>query len=134
MNIRTYLHASCASSAIEDLGAHRDALDAMSYFCKNELGTLGGYIKKYGKLACFYSFVAGPEVPGKGHSKPWVKYGTEFAQFIVDNKLGEIATLGPKKNSKHHSDTTAQVWMWSPNQESIEAWWSETLKGMNNGK
>lgn len=138
MLLKTYFNGSCAVSSIEKLGSHSGPVDAMRYFCNNELGKLNDFCKKYGTLAAFYTFVAGPEVPfgepgGSHHSSAtWVKYGTEFAQFIRENKLGEVATVGPKINFKHHKTTTAQVWLWNPDQAALEAWWTAQCKTSDN--
>lgn len=129
MDIVTYFGGSCAVSAIKNLGTHKNAVDAMTNFCRIELGNPDGHFQKaYSKLAAFYVFSAGPEVPkehpnGSHHSKDWTRYGTEFAQFIADNKFGEIVTVGPKFNAKHHPTTTAQVWLWNPDQAAVQEWW-----------
>ncbi len=129
MDIRTYFGNSCAVSAISELGDLKNAKEAMKIFCRHELGSKDDFGSVYSKLACFYVFSAGPEVPAgqpgsSHHSKAWVRYGTEFAEFIEENELGEIATTGQKKNLKHHPSTTAQVWIWSPDQKALEKWWT----------
>jgi hypothetical protein len=137
MELKTYFGGSCAVSAIQNLGSHKNAEDALKSFCSLELGIKDPVFNPsgaYSKLACFYVFSAGPEVPkdhpnGSHHSKDWTRYGTEFAQFITDNSLGEIVTVGPKFNVKHHPKTTAQVWLWNPNQTTLEAWWDAYQKG-----
>jgi hypothetical protein len=133
MNVKPYYNNSCAVSAIEGLGDCRNAVQAMQFFCRTELGVLGSFIKNYGQLACFYTFCAGPEVPssapgGSHHSKAWVRYGTEFAAFITTHELGEVVTVGPKKNLKHHPKSTAQLWTWSPDREALIAWWENHQK------
>lgn len=131
-----YFGGSCAVTAIQNLGMHKDAISAMSAFCKLELGTIDGvFVKSYGTLAAFYIFSAGPEVPkdhpnGSHHSKEWTRYGTEFAQFITDNNLGVVVTVGPKFNKKHHPKTTAQCWLWNPDQDAVVAWWEMNKKGV----
>lgn len=129
MVVDTYVCGSCAVGGIKNLGEHKNPVDALVTFCKNQLGIKDQFTGIYSKLICYYIFCAGPEVKsdepgGSHHSKNhWPKYATEFAQFIKDNELGEIVTLGPKLNIKHHKKSTAQVWAWSPNQERMEAWW-----------
>lgn len=120
LSVNTYVAGSCALSSIQDLGSHKNPVEAMQQFCKLELSTIGD---DYRILAAFYVFVAGPEVPGHGHSKPWVRYGTEFAEFLVNEKLGSVATLGQTYNLKHHKDTTCQVWIWKPDQKAVAKWW-----------
>src|SRR4051812_10762437 len=91
MGLQTYFAQSCAASGITNLGQHRDAVHAMRNFCSSELGVIdNAYVRKYSKLAAFYIFVAGPEVPfdhpnGSHHSKPWVRYGSDFAEYILSN-------------------------------------------------
>jgi len=135
MEIQDYVAGSCAIMGIKDLALnHTNANAAMVTFCCLQLGTINKFrpnleVGKMGKLANFYVFSCGPEVPhdhpnGSHHSKAhWLKYGTEFAQFILDNKLGELVTLGPKFNMKQHPRTTAQIWVWSPDQTALEQWW-----------
>jgi hypothetical protein len=126
-------------SGITNLGSCNDPIEALSIICKTELGVLDAFKDTYANLTTFYVFCAGPEVKkneegGSHHSKDhWPKYGTEFAQFLIDNKLGEVSTVGPKRNKKHHRNSTAQVWLWSPNQEAVEAWWTEQQKGKGDG-
>lgn len=134
MTITTYIGGSCAVSAIGNLGDLPNALAAMESFCLEQLGRIDSkFSKNYAKLTSYYLFSAGPEVAlgEKGsshHSKDWVKYGTEFAAFITDNELGTVATLGQKLNAKHHPTTTAQVWLWSPDQKAMVAWWDKRPK------
>lgn len=134
MNINQFV-GSCALGSIERFGDLKGIGEVLKQFCKETLGEKCSYAPNYSKLQCFYVFTAGPEVPstapgGSHHSKNhWPKYGTELAAYIVDNKLGEIATLGPKKNEKFHSTSTAQVWIWSPDQKAMESWWDKYQKG-----
>jgi hypothetical protein len=135
MTIQTYVCGSCAVSSLSAVGSCKNPIDVLTRFCKQELGVIAEYQTAYTKLACFYVFCAGPEVKstekgGTGHSKNhWPKYGTELAQYIKDCKLGEIVTLGPKLNLKHHSTSTAQLWAWSPDQQAVEAWWTKQQAG-----
>ena len=131
MHIDTFVCSSCAVASIANIGDHKDPVDVLKKFCYSQLGVRSKYKKNYSILTCYYIFCAGPEVKqgqkgGTHHSKNhWPKYGTELAAYIVDNELGEVATVGPKKNLKHHKTSTAQVWAWSPNQKALEKWWDE---------
>lgn len=131
MNISTYTCNSCCLATISDLGSGTDAHSSMVEFCTKELRPPNKFAPgQYVTLAPYYIYCAGPEVPwnhenGSHHSKPWTKYGTEFTAFIVENGLGEVTTLGQKFNKKYHPTTTAQVWLWSPNQAAMEAWWAK---------
>jgi hypothetical protein len=130
MKIGEWVAGSCAAYAIQNLGSHKNALQAMHAFCKQTLGR--GEESRYGvktfeDIATHYIFIAGPEEGNKGHSKKWIKYGTEFAQFILDHQLGTVTTLPAKVNLKHHPDTTCQVWLWQPNQSALEGWYADLL-------
>lgn len=129
MTISTYKCQSCACADISSLGSHSGPVDAMRYFCNHEMRNPYGYGgRSFNKLAPFYVFVAGPEIPGKGHSsKSWVRYGTEFAEFIQNEGLGIVVSPGPKINHKYHPDTTCQTWVWSPDQEAMEKWYKNDL-------
>lgn len=133
MTTSTYICGSCAAAGIHDLGLCGNAENAMVEFCKRELipgvNSFSPYRPGvYTTVAAFYIFVAGPEEPGHGHSKPWVKYGTEFADYIASQQLGGITTLPAKLNSKYHPNTTCQVWLWSPDQQALQTWWENLIK------
>ena len=131
IGISAYVCGSCAVGSIANVGGCKNPVDVLKQVCSAELGKLSQFRKEYPKLTCFYVFCAGPEVPkehpnGSHHSKAhWLTYGTDLARYITENKLGEIVTLGPKFNAKHHPNTTAQVWVWSPNQKAVEKWWEK---------
>lgn len=129
MKFSGWICGSCAANGIEQLGNEPDAVTAMSNFCRQQLGEINGFTKAYQPLFNFYVFVAGPEVPlgepgGGYHSKAWVKYGTEFAEFINKNGLGVVATVPAKLNLKFHPTTKAQIWIWSPDQDAVVKWWN----------
>ena len=129
ITINQYVCGSCAVASIATIGSCTGPEDVLKRFCKTELGERSSYRKDYRILTSYYVFCAGPEVTSKAkggshHSKDhWPRYGTELAAYILSNGLGEVVTVGPKKNLKHHKDTTAQVWVWSPDQKAMERWW-----------
>lgn len=128
MEINTYVCGSCAGTGISNLGHHKNAVDAMSDFCRKVGLTTSRYSSAgtiFNKMPPFFVFIAGPEEPGHRHSKSWVRYGTEFAEFIRENDLGDITTLPARLNLAYHPDTTCQVWLWGPDQEKIQAWWRQ---------
>ena len=141
MIIKTYFGGSCAVASCERLGDHSSAKDAMLGVCLHELGPckkqgFGTSISSIRDLTPFYTFIAGPEVkagaPGSSHhSKSWVAYGTEFAQFIIDHGLGRITTLPKKLNKKYHPDTTCQIWIWDPDLTAITQWYMNNAKEAN---
>jgi hypothetical protein len=120
--------SSCALSVIDRLGSHENATDAMLAFCVSELSKIPNRWESSAKkkrdfrlLTNFYVFSAGPEedrLPG------WERYGSSFAMFIIQNDLGNLATTGPKINEKYHPKTTAQSWIWSPDQKRMEHWYT----------
>jgi hypothetical protein len=129
MTINTYVCGSCAVASIANVGEHHNPKEVLKIFCGQTLGVKSSFKPSYSKLQCFYIFCAGPEVKssepgGSHHSKNhWPRYGTEFAQYLIEHKLGEIVTVGPKVNLRHHPSTTAQLWAWSPDQKALETWW-----------
>lgn len=129
LNVGTYLCNSCAASGISCLGSSKDAVDALWNFCSQELGSSSAWGESsFATLTPYYVFVAGPEVGkddpgGSHHSKAWTRYGTEFAEYIVEHGLGIIATAGSRLNLKHHAKTTCQVWIWGPDQKALETWY-----------
>lgn len=128
MKVSGWACGSCACHEINELSALKDPKASMLEFCKQALGnpSLAKYASKtasmFQTLATHYLFIAGTE---KRHA-----YGTDFATFIMENTLGEIATLPPKLNLKHHPDTTCQVWIWQPNQKALEAWYIPFCKDL----
>jgi hypothetical protein len=139
LTIDEYVCHSCAVGSIANVGSCQNAEMVMRRFCELQLGTNSGYRKNYPLLNAFYVFCAGPEVKsnekgGTGHSVDhWPRYGTEFAQYLIDNGLGGVATLPAKKNAKHHPTSTAQTWLWSPDQTAVEKWWTDLQARDNAG-
>jgi hypothetical protein len=139
MTINTFV-GSCAVGSIEQIGLHTGVEEVFATFCKTSLGAGNRYgaANAYAVLQCFYIFSAGPEVKsdekgGSHHSKNhWPRYGTEFAQFLVDNNLGMVATLGQRENKRNHPGCTSQLWMWAPNQQACETWWNTYQKDRGN--
>jgi ribosomal protein S27AE len=129
-----WVGGSCAAHSIDNLGSMTDAESAMVSFYKSQIGTKGKWSVDSNILACHYIFIAGPEVKGKGHSKEWVKYGTEFAAFIRAHKLGRLVTLPKVVNKRYHPDTNCQVWLWQPDQKALEAWWKDLSKEVKEPK
>lgn len=126
-----HVAGSCASSAISGLSHCKDAEDAIRQFCIAQLVVAKTGFNKtattFKKIYSHYIFLAGPEIAGKGWSSPsgWYKYGTEFADYIVKNGLGKVATLPPVVNEMFHPDTTCQVWLWQPDAEALKKWWTK---------
>lgn len=134
MEIATYVCSACTTASIASLGFEKDAKSAMKTFCTKVLMPApnryaSGSEKKWGysQIEAFYIYTAGPEESGHGHSKVWVKYGTEFTQYIIDNELGPVMSPGPIINYKYHSDTTCQTWLWRPDRDALIKWWEKNM-------
>lgn len=129
LTITGWLCDSCACVGLQDLGMEKDAPTAMRRFCELQLVAQATKystpVTKYNDLEAFYIFIAGPEEPGSYHSKKWTRYGTEFAAFITDNKLGTVVTPGKAPNRKHHPTTTCQTWVWCVDKEALIKWWEK---------
>jgi hypothetical protein len=134
MTVKDYVSGSCAGGEIISLSTQKDAKDAMRCFCRAVLGARGGPTTglyrsssqpKYNCTASHYVFIAGAEKDSDGGKtqKAWPNYGSDFAQYILDEKLGLIATLPKTRNRKYHPETTCQIWIWQPDQLALEKWW-----------
>ena len=135
---------SCAFANIEGIGSYSNPVQALLTFCKSQLfisTNASPFLTKKTELhflepTCFYSFSAGPEVPrgtpgSSGHSKKWVRYGTELAAYIQENKLGEIATIGPRENKRYHPGCNCQVWLWHPDKDALFHWFTQITKSVS---
>lgn len=54
-------------------------------------------------------------------------YGTKFADYIEENKLGTLATCGSIENVKYHPGRKCQVWIWVPDMKALAKWWKENV-------
>jgi hypothetical protein len=133
MTVGGWVCDSCAASQITNLGQELGPEHALKTFCKKALLPQGGrwgsaHAGKFNMLEPHYIFIAGPEVSGHGHSKAWVRYGTEFATYLRKHRLGRVASTGKVINEKHHPDTDCQVWVWQPNALALQKWWTRMSK------
>lgn len=130
MNITSYVCSACTTAGIAGLGnSGPTAKHAMLEWCRTQLAANSQYsrpgVPVYIQPESHYIFTAGPEEPGHGHSKPWVKYGTEFAQLIEEQGLGKIVTTGAILNKKYHPGTTCQTWLWQPDKDALVRWYEK---------
>jgi hypothetical protein len=129
MQISDWVGGACSTVAIKDLASSRNAEQAMKKFCHL---TLLSNRTKYNPdeyLRCFYGyyvFTAGPEVLGLEESRSWVKYGTEFADYIRTHKLGVLSMASPSVNPRYSPPTPCQLWAWQVNRDALIQWW-ETI-------
>lgn len=112
----------CAYQEIANLSAHTSGREAMIEFCRLNWGTgktnYHGLQAKGATLYSFYLFSA----PIGGN---WGRegYGKEFADFILENKLGQIIETPALTNFAFHADHKNQVWVWMPEHNAVAAWW-----------
>lgn len=104
--------------------------EAMKAFCKLNLKPTGvkyhGFTARAKTLYTFYYFTAAVKKQ-KGDDN----YGTQFAKFIRDNKLGVLTPSPVKKNYGFHSDHFNQVWLWHPNLSALQKWSDEHAVGVS---
>ena len=114
----------CAIQEIDGLSSHRTPEAAMKNFCTlvfTKPVKFGGTTAGANTLYSFYMFTAA--------IKPTISpYGNKFAAFIREHKLGEVLETKQVRNSAFHPDRAGQVWIWTPDQEALKAWW-DTNKG-----
>ena len=117
---------SCALQEIAGLSSHDSAELAMREFCKQNFSApvkYGGVIASRDSLYSFYLFTASLA----GYCLP---YGTNFAKFIRDHKLGEVWESPKITNLAFHSDHKNQVWVWMPDVKALRKWWDNQVKGV----
>ena len=109
----------CAIQEIDGLSYHANAKEAMLSFCKQNFvdGVKYNGTRSYNNaLYSFYLFTAAL----LRDAKP---YGSEFAEFIKENNLGEVWASPKRVNEAFHPDHSNQVWVWMPNPEKLCEWW-----------
>lgn len=95
--------------------------EAFEEFCKAHLASYGGW---NAPLYSHYVF-SGP-TNGGNHGK--TDYVTPFAQFIRDNKLGElVCPKEPVENKKHHPGRLGTVYVWVPNRDAVLKWAKDNM-------
>ena len=129
---------TCAIQEIYDLRYHKTPEEAMEAFCKSELNepeTFVGWRLQPKTLYSFYMFSSGVPKPdgtskdakeyceNGGGFKPLGNYGTDFANFIVKNDLGVVTASNVVVNKAFHKDHANQVWLWSPDRETLMKWY-----------
>ena len=55
----------------------------------------------------------------------YVDYGTEFADFITENKLGTLIKTDILNNKAYHKDHYNRVWIWTVDVDAVKAWWAK---------
>jgi hypothetical protein len=115
----------CAIQEIGGLSNHPDARDAMIAFCKTNFAAPVKFGTANARADTLYSFYLFTAATGSPYYKP---YGSNFAKFIRDNKLGRVWASPSRKNEAFHSDHENQVWIWMPNRLALKSWWEKTRK------
>lgn len=144
--VNVYATQCCGTMEISNLSSHKTPEEAMLRFCELTLKK-GGAALRYGYtgsmdkplLYSHYNFTAAIYDPDCSSYKQYAQaypdkidpetklyapYGHKFAQFIRDNKLGTIATTEPRVNKLYHPDHKVQMWIWTPDQDAVEAWYA----------
>ena len=53
-----------------------------------------------------------------------VGYGSKFAAYIKEHKLGSVVKSVKRPNRNCHPDHMDQVWVWAPDVEALRKWWA----------
>ena len=131
--LKTAMFSSCSMAEITNMGYGE--LDGKKLFLKflkdcsmiypiKDLKTMvttyhisGGY-----PMFTFDGVVKGYRNAG-GTSSPKNPFnGVTFAAFILENNLGDVATVPPRPNKFHGNDRLTQAWVWGPDYEAITKW------------
>ena len=139
-----YLNATscCALQDIAGLKEHPTPEEAMQAFCENTIvrsdydWNTGRYTKRgisRAKLHGHYIFtgVVGYKGNREGGS---VTYGPKFAAFIRKHQLGAVVAGKAEINRTNHPTHIVKVWVWTPNQVKVKAWYRKYLKEHPNGQ
>ena len=136
MNFRST--SCCAWQEITGLSTHSTPKDAMITFCKANLTQGESRIMYHSspanqnRLYSFYLFSAAVHTAKSGGSKflqsVGEDYGSKFAKFILDNKLGTITESPVKPNMAFHEEHSNRIWIWATDQKAIETWWENEKK------
>lgn len=130
MRIMPWVCGCCTTDAINGLSGSKGPEEAMRDFCKAVYGTKSKYDYDGPKnFMPFYVFTAGNEDVYDGVGG-WQKYGTTFAEFIKDNKLGKVVSPGRAHNMRHHPDTWCQTWVWMVDNKALKKWYTEMTAGV----
>ena len=126
-NLKFYDTHCCALEEIDGLAEFpNNPKGAMVDFCRTYIGKRvewkvrvpKGDFGSQGALYSFYFFTAAVYRKGTG-------YGVQFAEFIKENKLGEVITTPVMTNMAFHTDHGNQVWIWMPDVKALTKWWTE---------
>lgn len=104
----------CGVQEIAFISHHETTEDAMFAFCSAELGIRYGMRLPLSGSYIFTGVVASPE------ERP--QYGQRFEAFIKKHKLGTVTRSHSFTNRRNHPDNTLRVWVWSPNERNLRAW------------
>ena len=127
----------CAYSEITGLSSHTTPKDAMITFCRANLNQAESRVMYHtapstqNRLYSFYLFSAAIATPTRKDtylSNIGDDYGSKFAKFILENKLGEIVESPLRPNMAFHEDHSNKIWIWATDQGMIEKWWEAEKK------
>lgn len=126
----------CAIQEIDGLKGYLDQpKKAMFDFCEKNIATkvkFKGFSANSGVTFSFYLFTAAVytvKESGKPPYRPGAKYGdnygSQFARFIREHKLGTLLPSPIKKNKAYHRDHFNQAWLWCPDREALVKWYAD---------
>lgn len=119
----------CGIQEITNLSMSTSPEDALTTFCTKVFGSARKVVYKSqpARPQTIYSFylftaaVAKDAASAIGYYRP---YGKAFADFLKTQKLGKVSTLPAKFNLAFHPEHKVQAWIWSPNKQALEKWWT----------
>jgi hypothetical protein len=57
-----------------------------------------------------------------------IKYASEFAKFIVRNKLGVLRASPLRPNTLNHPDHIVKCWIWAPDIKALKIWYNANYR------
>ncbi len=127
----------CAWQEISNLSQHPTPEDAMKSFCELNFGAAESRVKYHtmqslqNHLYSFYLFSTAVNTPGTEKESSYLPkfgtdYGSKFAKFIQENKLGTVVESPMMVNAAFHADHSNVVWIWAPDEAAIQKWWADS--------
>lgn len=91
--------------------------DVMVEFSKKHLSNTGTGWSNPSLMYSHYVF------SGPCGTQGYTSYAQRFAEYLKQEKLGEVIHGEPVENKKYHPGRKGQVFIWIPDQKACTAWW-----------
>ena len=116
----------CAAMEMYGMGKLEDPKQHLLSVCKQmwpvNKWSSGDCTQKIYSHYIFHGVVKYEGYPDNRYSD---KAGTLLAKFIRKNKLGTVVGSKPEWNRVNHPDHQVRVWVWTPDDAKLKAWYKQ---------